>query len=247
MRYLIKFSYDGSNFSGFQKQNGFRTVEEELEKAVSFMNRKQETSIYASGRTDKGVHAISQYAHFDMDIDIDLYKVKTGINSMLPNDIHIIDVYKVNSDFHARYDVLEKEYKYYLNMGEFNPIKRNYCYQYCKSLDVDKIRKAILLFKGTHDFRSFISSEDKRENTVRTITDCQVDVNNDILCFTFRGNGFMKYQIRNMVGSLIEVGCLKKKNEDIVKIMDMRDRKLAGVMAPSCGLYLVDVFFKNLN
>jgi len=241
MRYKIIFSYDGSNFNGFQSQSGYRTVEDEINKAVSFMNQKCSTKICGSGRTDKGVHALRQVAHFDMNIDIPLFKIKMGLNSILSDDIHIIDVEKVNDDFHARYMVKEKEYMYIVNTGEYNPIERNYCYQYSKKLDIDLMKDASKIFIGEHDFRSFISGEDKRENSIRKIYDIKIEEDNDKIIFTFIGNGFMKYQIRNMVGSLIEVGNYKKTKDDLIRIMGEKERRKAGFMVPACGLYLKDV------
>lgn len=238
MRYKITFSYDGTKFNGFQKQIGLRTVESELEKAVSYMNGQKETLIVGSGRTDKGVHALAQVANFDLDIEIPLFKIKMGLNSLLPEDIHIIDVEEVNNDFHSRYMVKEKEYYYLINMGEYNPITRNYTYQYNRKLDIDKMIDASLIFIGTHDFRSFISGEDKRENSVRTIKSIDFEINEDILKITITGDGFMKYQIRNIVGSLVEVGNGKKNKEDLIRIMELKNRSKAGFMVPACGLYL---------
>lgn len=238
MKYKITFSYDGTKFNGFQKQIDLRTVESELEKAVSYINGQKETLIVGSGRTDKGVHAEGQVANFDLDIEIPLFKIKMGLNSLLPEDIHIIDVEEVNNDFHSRYMVKEKEYYYLINMGEYNPITRNYTYQYNRKLDIDKMIDASLIFIGTHDFRSFISGEDKRENSVRTIKSINFEINEDILKITITGDGFMKYQIRNIVGSLVEVGNGKKNKEDLIRIMELKNRSKAGFMVPACGLYL---------
>ena len=145
MRYLIKFSYDGTNFSGYQRQSGHRTIQEEMERALKEINNGKDTVINSSGRTDKGVHAKYQTAHVDIDVSITPYKLMRAMNSKLPEDIHVISTEKVNNDFHARYQVLEKEYQYILNMGEYNPIERNYVYQYCKKLDVNKMKDAIQL------------------------------------------------------------------------------------------------------
>lgn len=238
MRYKITFSYDGTNFNGFQKQIGLRTVEGELEKAVSYMNGQKETLITGSGRTDKGVHADGQVANFDLDIKIPLFKIKMGLNSLLPEDIHIIAVEEVNNNFHSRYMVKEKEYYYLINVGEYNPITRNYTYQYNRELDIDKMIDASNIFIGTHDFRSFISGEDKRENSIRTIKTINFEINEDILKITFIGDGFMKYQIRNIVGSLVEVGNGKKTKDDLIRIMELKNRSKAGFMVPACGLYL---------
>ncbi|MBO7078827.1 MAG: tRNA pseudouridine(38-40) synthase TruA, partial [Bacilli bacterium] len=156
-------------------------------------------------------------------------------------DIHVINTEKVDNKFHARYGVKEKEYKYFLNMGEYDPTKRNYCYQYCRELDVKSMQEAIKYFIGEHDFESFTPTVDKRDNNVRTITKATLEEHDNILTFTFRGNGFIKYQVRNMVGYLIKVGEGKKKGSDIPNILLGKDRRLASITAHSEGLYLTDV------
>ena len=243
MRYLLTFSYDGTNFSGYQKQEGLRTIQEEMEKALSFINNGKETILNSSGRTDKGVHALCQKAHVDIDVEITEYKLMRAMNSNLPSDIHVIKAERVSDDFHARYRVKEKEYKYFLNMGEYDPTKRNYMYQYGKKLDIDKIRNAINYFLGTHSFKSFTPSKDIRNNYVRTINYVNIEVLDDILVFTFRGNGFIKYQIRNMVGYLIKVGEGKKKGSDIPNILLKEDRRMASITAHPEGLYLTKVIY----
>ena len=241
MRYLLTFSYDGTEFSGYQKQDGLRTIQEEMEKALTFINGGIDTVLVSSGRTDKKVHALCQKAHVDINVDITEYKLMRAMNSNLPNDIHVIKAQRVEDDFHARYMVKEKEYKYYLNMGEYNPIMRNYVYQYNKKLNVLKMKEAIKYFLGEHSFKSFTPSKDVRNNYVRKITYVSITEENDILCFTFRGNGFIKYQIRNMVGYLIKVGEGKKKGKDIPKILELNDRRCASITAHPEGLYLTDV------
>lgn len=243
MRYLITFSYDGSEFSGFQRQEGLRTVQEEMEKALECINGGKRTIINSSGRTDKGVHAMCQKAHVDMDVDITEYKLMRAMNSNLPGDIHVIKAFEVSDNFHARYMVKEKEYKYFLNMGEYNPIERKYVFQYNKRLNVEEMKKGIKYFLGTHNFKSFTPNKDKRENYVRTINYVNISVDNDIVCLTFRGNGFIKYQVRNMVGYLIRVGEGKKKASDIPKILLSENRTMASITAHPEGLYLTDVIY----
>lgn len=241
MRYLVTFSYDGSNFNGYQKQKGLRTVEEEFEKALSFINGQKETSIVSSGRTDKGVHALCQKAHFDIDVEITDYKLKRALNSNLPEDIHVVNVVTVDDGFHARYMVKKKVYKYYLNMGEYDPLERNYVYQYCKKLDFDKMKKAINDFIGVHNFKSFTPNKDVRNNYVREIYDASIEVIDNKIIITFVGNGFIKYQIRNMVGYLIRIGEGKKKVNSIPDVLLNKDRTSASITAHPEGLYLVDV------
>ena len=241
MRYLITFSYDGTNYSGYQKQKGKITIQEELEKVLKYINNNCETKITSSGRTDKGVHALCQKGHVDISVDITEYKFKRAMNSLLPPDIHVIETKRVDKDFHARYMVKEKEYQYLLNMGEYDPTKRNYVYQYNRKLDVNSMKDAIKYFIGTHDFESFTPTIDKREDNVRTIIEATLEEKDNILNFTFRGNGFIKYQVRNMVGFLIKVGEGKKKGSDIPKILLGKDRRLASITAHPEGLYLTDV------
>ena len=241
MRFLIKFSYDGSNYCGFQTQKALPTVQEEIEKALTIVNNNQKTAIIASGRTDKGVHALCQKAHCDILVEITPYKLMRALNSNLPDDIHVIKTEVVDDEFHARYMVKEKEYKYFLNIGEFNPIERNYVYQYCKKLNVSDMKKAICDFIGVHDFKSFTPNKDKRNNYVREIYDANIEEIDNKLVFTFKGNGFIKYQIRNMVGYLIRVGEGKKKGSDIPMILEKKDRRFASITAHSEGLCLTDV------
>lgn len=243
MRYLVTFSYDGTNFNGYEKQVGYRTIEKELEKVLKYINNGMDTKIIASGRTDKGVHALNQTAHVDIFVNITEYKLKRAMNSLLPEDIHVISTKLVDDNFHARYMVKEKVYEYKLNMEEYNPCERNYIYQLNKELDIESIKYAIKDFKGIHDFKSFTPNKDKRNNYTREIYDAYVEVNNNIVTFTFKGNGFIKYQIRNMVGLLIQIG-LHKKNKDIIKeVLKNKNRSQGFKTAKPEGLYLVKVLY----
>ena len=242
MRFLITFSYDGTNFHGFESQPKYRTVEDEMNKVLSFINNKK-TKLVASGRTDKGVHAINQKAHVDIDVSITEYKLKRAMNSLLPEDIHVSSVKIVDNDFHARYMVKEKVYEYKLNMGEYNPCDRNYIYQFNKKLDVDLMNKAIKYFIGKYDFKSFTPNKDKRDNYIREIYDAYILVDRDIVSFIFRGNGFIKYQIRNMVGLLIQIGLYKKEYNCVKSILENKNRSQGFRTAHPEGLYLVDVLY----
>lgn len=243
MRYLIDFSYDGTNFSGYQNQPKLRTVQNELEKAISHINKKNNTIVYASGRTDAGVHALHQMAHFDIDTKITIDKLKRGLNSNLPEDIHINSVKRVEDEFNARFHATKKRYVYKINIGEYNPIMRKYIYQYNKPLDIKSMKKAIKLFKGTHDFTSFVSSEDKREDKVRTIYKVSIKEKDSVISISFIANGFMKYQVRNMVGLLIEIGNGKKDIKSVPKIISSKNRQSSGKTASSVGLYLDKVWY----
>lgn len=239
MRFLIKFSYDGTNYAGYQTQPGQDTIQERLENALKIINNGKETSITSTGRTDKGVHARVQYAHADIDIDITEYKLKRAMNSNLPDDIHVIETKIVEDNFHARYNVKNKEYKYYINLGEYNPLERNYVFQYNYKLNIDKMNAAIKYFIGEHDFRAFVTENKEKENCVRKIEKATIEqLDDNKICITFKGNGFMRYQVRNMVGILIRVGEEKIEPIKVKEILESKDRSKNGKTAPSVGLYL---------
>ena len=247
MRYLIKFSYDGSNYIGFQKQKGKETIQGKLEEALTKVNNGKNTTITATGRTDKGVHALSQYGHADIDVDINEKKLKRALNSNLPDDIHVIKTMIVKDDFHTRYDVKEKEYIYKINLGEYNPIDRNYIFQYNYDLDIESMKEAIKCFEGEHDFRAFATDNKEKENCIRTITKTNIKQDNNILTITFKGNGFLRYQVRNMVGILIRIGENKLTKEDLIRIIESKDRTKSGKTAPAEGLYLNKVIFNSIK
>lgn len=245
MRYLVNFSYDGSRFNGYQKQKNLRTIQGEIETALESINNKK-TKFTSSGRTDASVHANNQYGHVDIDVDITEYKLKSALNTLLPDDIYVKDVKEVKSDFHARYMVYKKEYVYKLNIGDFNPIERDYVYQYCKILDIKSMKKAIKYFEGTHDFTSFSSNQDRKEDNVRTIYNASLKKEGDYLIFTFTGTGFLKYMVRIMVGALLMVGTGKINYKNIKDIFNKKDKSLIKITAPGCGLYLNNVWYKKI-
>lgn len=239
-RYLIDFSYSGANFSGYQKQPGKRTVQDEIEKVLSSINNNS-VKLTSSGRTDALVNAIHQKAHFDLDKKIETYKLNGALNSYLPDDIYVNSVTKVDNLFHARYMVKSKTYEYLINTGYYNPLLRTHVYQYCKPLNIRKMKKAVKYFIGKHDFTTFVSAEDKKEDKVREIYDASVDEKDGIIKITFKGSGFLKYQVRNMVGTLIKVGEEKVLPDIILSLLEKKDRKCAFLCAPAQGLTLTDV------
>lgn len=241
MRFLIKFSYDGTSYNGYQTQPGLLTIQESMENALTKINNGKKTKIISTGRTDKGVHALCQYGHADIDVNITEKKLKRAMNSNLPSDIHVIEAKIVDDDFHARYNVKEKEYQYIINIGEYNPLERNLVFQYNYPLNVDAMADAIKTFVGKHDFRAFVTDNKEKENCVRTIFYASIERNCDKIVITFRGDGFLRYQVRNMVGILIKVGENKISTKDVEKILESKDRTVGGKTAPSSGLYLTNV------
>lgn len=242
MRYLITFSYDGSKYFGYQKQKGVNSVQEDLEKVLSLINNKP-VSVCASGRTDAGVHANGQCAHFDIDINITPDKLKNALNGLLNGNIYVKSVVEVPDTFHARFDVKQKEYIYKINTGEYSPIYKDYIYQYCKPLDVDSMKTAIKSFEGEHNFKSFTKANVETNNFARTIYSTAVTKDNDIITIKFVGNGFMRYMVRNMVGFLIEIGEGKRNISDVNSVLLEEDRTKAGKTAPPEGLYLNKVTY----
>jgi tRNA pseudouridine38-40 synthase len=205
MRYKLTVSYDGYNYMGFQIQNELDTVELELMKAFNKL-LNVDVKIYPSGRTDRYVHANGQVCHVDLNIDIPEYGLMKGLNAYLPNDIYIKEVEKVNEDFHARFSAIKKEYRYYINIKEYNPLTIRYL-PYIPNLDISKMEEAIKLLIGTHDFKGFASASiDERKPTIKTIYSVDLINHGDKLEFIFIGNGFLKYQIRRMMGIIVEIG-----------------------------------------
>ena len=243
MRYKMTFSYDGSCFKGLQRQSNLKTVQGEIEKILSKID-EQKVDITCCGRTDTGVHAINTVAHFDLVKNIKIYNLIKHLNSNLNGEIYVKSIETVDNEFHARYDCIEKEYRYYINVGEYNLFKRNYIFQYNKKLDVNKMKEALKYLLGEWDFRSFCSDEKEKENCVRIINSIKVLNENNIIEIRIAGNGFLKHMIRNIIGVLIEIGSDKKDVSYMKEILDRKSREKLPKPVPSCGLYLYNVKYK---
>jgi|SRR5690554_2291903 len=233
-------SYDGSRFQGYQRQINQRTVQGEIEKALKIIN-KEPITIHSSGRTDSRVHAYGQVFHFDSKLDIKMENWKKAINSILPKDIYIKKVDIVDQDFHARFSAKKKEYRYYISLNEYNPIRSQYVCFINRKIELNLIEKALNLFEGTHDFTSFSSGQHVEKNKVRTIYEAKLNVKDKELEFIFIGNGFLRYQVRIMMGTLIEIGLGKKEINIIEYLFNNYDRAKARYTAEAQGLYLYNV------
>src|SRR5690625_1084241 len=240
-------SYDGTNFSGYQVQPNKRTIQWELEKALAQIHKGKQIRIYASGRTDAGVHAKGQVIHFETDLDISTDNWKKALNALLPEDIYIQMVESVSDECHAQFDAIEKEYRYFvLNSCEKDIFKRNYMYFYPYDLDIHMIQNACKLFEGTHDFTSFCSARSTvKGSKVRTLYEVTCEKNDDEITFILRGNGFLYNMVRIIVGVLLEVGSGKTTERDIEQMFAAKDRTFAGKTAPPEGLYLWHVKYEN--
>ena len=226
-RYKITFAYDGTNFSGFQIQPNKRTVEQTLKNAVNKIAKNPEPplSVIGSGRTDAGVHALNQVAHFDCPYKLGNDSMRKALNSLLPLDI-IVD----QSDF-------------------VNPFKRNYTAHFKYPVDVAKMQKAAQDLVGEHDFTSFVASGSQALSNVRTIYQADVhrdEANNEIV-FDFVGNGFLYNQVRIMVAFLLEIGSNQRPVDDVIRVLATKDRNQARMTAPASGLYLVSVDYGDQN
>lgn len=227
---------------GFQIQNALPTIELELNKAF-YKLCNEEVKIYPSGRTDRYVHAIGQVFHVDLKANIPPFGLQKGLNSFLPKDIYIKSCEIVEESFHARFSAIKKEYRYLINTKEYNPFTLRYM-PYIPNLDVELMKEGTLKLIGTHDFKGFASASiDKRKRTIKTIFDIQVIQLEDRLEFRFIGDGFLKYQIRRMMGILIEIGKHHFTTSKITEILKSKNPCDSKYIAEGCGLYLYKVIY----
>ncbi len=240
MKYLAYVSYDGTNYYGWQIQNDANSIQEEIEKVLSKILNTY-VKIHGSGRTDAGVHALNQTFDFEASEIKDLDRFRYSLNCLLPKDIHINKIQTVSDDFSARFLVKEKTYLYRLNMGEDDVLTRLYINQFHQKLDVNKIKEVAELFIGEHSFLNFTSKEEDEWNFVRTITKFSVKEDNNILSFMISGNGFMRYMVRMIVGTLIQVGLNKLEVSDVYNLLINKKRNPVPYKAAANGLILFDV------
>lgn len=236
MRYLCEISYDGYLFYGFQRQKDKRTVCSLVEEVLSKV-LNENILITGASRTDRGVHANSFYFHFDCEKVLDTEKLKVSLNKLISNDIYFKNITIVNESFHARYSVKSKEYIYVINMGEYNPTRRNYELEYNKKINIKLLKKASKYLVGEHDFKSF-TSDSTGKNTVRRVNYIKFKKNKELLIISIEANGFLKYMIRNIIGLFLEINENKKTPIMTKEILESKDRTKLGIKAPASGLYL---------
>lgn len=246
MRYKIILAYDGTNFAGFQMQPNQRTVEGVLKRIVNKIakNPTPEISVYGSGRTDAGVHALGQVVHFDLSIEMTERSMLHALNSQLPLDMQVKKVEIVDETFHARFTTHGKKYQYRMALGQFvDPFKRNYTGHWKFPINIGLIQKAIKDLEGTHDFSSFVASGSTVKDHVRTIYEAKVweDKKQNEIVFEFYGNGFLYNMVRIMVAVLVEIGSKRRPADDIPRLFEVKNRNQARGTAPASGLYLKEV------
>ena len=242
MRILGKVSYNGANYSGWQKQPDKISVQEAIEKELSkFFNRP--ITIYGAGRTDAGVHAFEQTFHFDIDeTSVDLSRLIYSLNSMLPPDIKIEDFEEVDDDFHARFSAKEKIYGYSILMDSKDVFLYQTMYVCPYELNTEMMEEALNHFKGVHNFKNFTSKPEDKDNFVREIYEISFTETDKIISIIFSGNGFMRYMIRYIVGTVIEVGRERLSFEQLDALLDEDSpREIVSFKAPACGLCLLEV------
>lgn len=245
-RYKAIIAYDGTHFNGFQKQPNGRTVQEEMEKTLKKMANGKEITVFGSGRTDAGVHAMGQVIHFDYPEERPLERMRFALDTQSSEDIAVKAVEIVSDDFHARYLVKEKTYQFRVDIGKpRSPFRRHYASYFPYPLDLSKIQRALPDLIGTHDFTSFCASGSSIEDKVRTIYEAKMEVNEagDELLFTFRGNSFLYKMIRILVGTLLKIGNGRLSEDSIPEIIAKKDRNAAGPTAHPEGLYLYEVVY----
>jgi tRNA pseudouridine38-40 synthase len=244
MKYLISISYDGTNFYGFERQKNKRTIQGEIEKVLTIIN-KDKVEIKGAGRTDRGVHAYDQKAHFELKQNVPIERLLRAINSRLPSDIRINSIETVSDEFHARFDCIRKIYKYYINTNEYDIMKNNYLYNYNKKLNINNMIKASNYLLGAHDYEVFVSGERKNYNSI--IESIDIVDNKGVLEFTFTGKSFYRYMVRNLMGALLLVGEDKIKPEQVKEMLDKKQNIYHFKTVPACGLYLMKVEYNQVK
>lgn len=244
-RVMLEIAYDGTNYCGWQVQPNGITVQEVINQKLSELLKEPIETIGAS-RTDAGVHALGNVAVFDTSARMPGEKISYALNQRLPEDIRIQMSKEVKPDFHPRYRNSRKTYEYRILNKKFPvPTKRLYSHFTYLPLDVEKMRKAGEYLLGEHDFKSFCGAGAQVKTTVRTIYDFQIKKEDDEICMRITGSGFLYNMVRILAGTLIEVGSGARKPEDMLEIIEAKDRKKAGATAPARGLTLIKIQYEE--
>lgn len=239
-RYLFHVSYDGTDYSGFQRQENSKSIQGEIERALKGMTANSYT-IHSAGRTDKGVHALDQTFHLDLPFEIEIDKWIKGINFRLPSDIRINKIKQVDNRFHARHNAKFRVYEYKIAKKESDIFNQRY-EVYIENFNIELAIEASLKFIGTKDFTGF-SKISKDKEPIRTITEISVKETKDYYYFKFVGISFLRYMVRSIMGTIIAVATDKMSIEVIDEIFETKNRMLAGKTAEAKGLYFKKVIY----
>ena len=242
--FKLTIEYDGTGYHGWQRQPNGPTIQQAIETAVQTMLR-QKITLIGSGRTDAGVHALAQTANFICDTHMKEEELQRGLNSLLPNDIVIRSCREVPSEFHARFDATGKTYRYFiLNDPLPSAIGRQYVWWIRSPLDMEAMQQAAGHLLGLHDFKAFEGSGSPRSHTTRRILRAQWERRPEgRLTFEVTADGFLRYMVRNIVGTLAMVGLHKITPDRFKEVLASRDRAQAAATAPAQGLFLVQVLY----
>lgn len=238
-------SYDGTQFSGYQVQPGERTVQAEVERVLAIMHKGEKIKVTASGRTDARVHATGQTLHFDSPLAIPVDKYMKALNVQLPRDIRVMSMEEVAANFHARYSVTGKRYRY---IWSCEPVQSPFRRQYTVETNgvkpnVEAMQEAAKAIIGTHDFSCFCAANTSVKDKVRTVTTLQFEWYGEELHMVIEGNGFLYNMVRIIAGTLWEVGIGRRDIESVALVVQSMNRDKAGKTAPPQGLYLEKVFY----
>jgi tRNA pseudouridine38-40 synthase len=235
-------SYDGSRYQGWQRQKAGGTIQQSLEERLR-MILQEAVRVIASGRTDAGVHALGQVCHFRTRSRLTVDVMRKGLNALLPEDIFVKEISQVAADFHARYSTKGKVYEYRILNGEDrDPFQRHFAWHVRTPLDVAEMARCLSMLEGTHDFSSFRSSGSGNTNPVRTI--CRAEIGRGdgrLLMVRIEADGFLRHMVRNIVGTVVDVGLGRIYPPRFEAILVAKDRRLASSKAPPQGLFLVEV------
>ncbi|MDO4467767.1 MAG: tRNA pseudouridine(38-40) synthase TruA [Bacillota bacterium] len=237
-------AYDGSNYAGWQKQENALGIQSVIEKALSRIY-KSEIEIVASGRTDAKVHALGQVFHFEADSRMGPERIQTALNTLLPKDIRILSVVEEQEDFHARFSAKSKRYDYVCTYEVNNPFVHKYKTILRTKVNVERMREASTYLLGTHDYTSYSSSKiDPRKPRTKTITRIEIVEEENDIRFIFEGSGFLRYQVRMMVASLLVVGQEKIEAIEIKNMLEAKNKDACRYNVDGAGLYLVEVRYE---
>ena len=238
-RYFIHLAYNGANYNGWQTQPGLPTVQETLEKALSTLLR-QPIAVVGCGRTDTGVHASDFYAHFDLKDLKDPKDLTFKLNSFLPPDIAIFDIFPVADNAHARFDATARTYQYHVSDRRLPFRQGQYCRIYFKP-DIERMNEAAQVLMEYEDFTSFAKLHTQVKTNICHLTEARWDRVGEEWIFTIRSNRFLRNMVRSVTGTLLDVGRGKLSIEGLREIIEKKDRCAAGVSMPACGLFLTKV------
>ncbi len=239
MRYFLEFAYNGKSYHGWQNQPNAISVQEVIENALSILLRNK-TELVGAGRTDSGVHAKQMFAHFDVDIPLDLDELLYKLNSFLPADISIYNIHEVSDNAHARFDAVSRTYEYWITQSK-NPFLGDFAYCLKTPLDINKMNAASKILFEYDDFQCFSKSRTDVKTYICHIMEADWRLDHEKLIFTIKADRFLRNMVRAIVGTLLEVGTGKFSKEDVKKIIESKNRSKAGVSVPAHGLYLTKV------